>query len=122
LSLLVGVALTAQGAVRLPAVVDALMPVYFHLFMVGWVTQMIFGVAYWMFPRVSKENPRGWEGLALVTYVTLNVGLIARAVVEPILALRPAPVWAVALILSAVLQWIGALAFAANTWPRVRAR
>jgi hypothetical protein len=62
-SLLVGVALTAQGAVRLPAVVDALMPVYFHLFMVGWVTQMIFGVAYWMFPRVSKENPRGWEGL-----------------------------------------------------------
>src|SRR6058998_2124739 len=76
------------------------MPVYFHLFMVGGVTQMIFGVAYWMFPRISKENPRGWEGLALVTYVTLNVGLIARAVVEPILALRPAPLWAVTLILS----------------------
>ena len=121
-SLLVGVALTARGAVRLPTVVDALMPVYLHLFMIGWVTQMIFGVAYWMFPRVSKENPRGWEGLALVTYVTLNVGLIARAVVEPILALRPAPVWAATLILSAVLQWIGALVFAANTWRRVRAR
>jgi hypothetical protein len=37
------------------------MPVYLHLFMIGWVTQMIFGVAYWMFPRVSKENPRGWD-------------------------------------------------------------
>src|SRR5207253_9955422 len=61
-------------------------------------------------------------GLALVTYITLNVGLITRAVVEPILALRPAPVWAVALIVSAVLQWIGATVFAANTWPRVRAR
>lgn len=121
-SLLVGVALTAQRAVRLPAVVEALMPVYFHLFMVGWVTQMIFGVAYWMFPRISKENPRGWDGLAVVTYVVLNVGLIARAVVEPILALRPAKVWAVTLILSAVLQWIGALVFAANTWRRVRAR
>jgi len=62
-SLLVGVALTARGAVRLPTVVDALMPVYLHLFMIGWVTQMIFGVAYWMFPRVSKENPadgRDW--------------------------------------------------------------
>ena len=121
-SLVVGVALTAQRAVRLPALVEALMPVYFHLFMVGWVTQMIFGVAYWMFPRISKENPRGWDGLAVVTYVVLNVGLIARAVVEPILALRPAPVWAVTLILSAVLQWIGALVFAANTWRRVRAR
>ena len=30
-SLLVGVALTAQRAGRLPAVVEALMPVYFHL-------------------------------------------------------------------------------------------
>jgi hypothetical protein len=121
-SLLVGVALTAQGAVKLPAVVDALMPVYFHLFMVGWVTQMIFGVAYWMFPHVSKENPRGSEALALVTYLTLNVGLIARAIVEPILAFQPAPAWTVTLILSAVLQWIGALAFVANTWRRVRAR
>lgn len=55
-SLLVGVALTARGTVGLHTVVDALMPVYVHLFMVGWVTQMIFGVAYWMFPRVSKET------------------------------------------------------------------
>jgi len=58
-SMLAGVAVSAQGVMRLPPVVAALMPVYVHLFMVGWITQMIFGVAYWMFPRISKENPRG---------------------------------------------------------------
>jgi cbb3-type cytochrome oxidase subunit 1 len=121
-SLLIGVALAAQGAIALPAAVSALMPVYFHLFMVGWVTQIIFGVAYWMFPRVSNDDARGSERLALVTYVTLNLGLIARAIVEPMLALRPAPAWTALLIVSAVLQWLGALAFAANTWRRAKGR
>jgi len=121
-SLLIGVALAAQGVIALPAAVGALMPVYVHLFMVGWITQIIFGVAYWMFPRVSKDDERGSERLALVTYVTLNVGLIARAIVEPTLALWPAPVWTVLLIGSAVLQWLGTLAFAANTWRRVKSR
>jgi len=121
-SLLIGVALAAQGVIALPTVVNTLMPVYFHLFMVGWVTQIIFGVAWWMFPRVSTDDARGSERLALVTYVTLNVGLIARAIAEPGLALRPAPSWAILLILSAALQWLGALAFAANIWRRVRGR
>ncbi len=105
-----------------PASAGALMPVYVHLFMVGWVTQIIFGVAYWMFPRVSKDDARGSERLAVVTYVTLNAGLIARVVAEPMLAVHPAPAWTVLLIVSAVLQWLGALAFAANTWRRVKAR
>lgn len=121
-SLLIGVALAAPGAIALPAAVSALIPVYFHLFMVGWVTQIIFGVAYWMFPRVSKDHAPGSERLALVTYVTLNVGLIARAVVEPTLALRPAPVWTALLIVSAALQWLGALTFAVGTWRRVKGR
>ncbi len=35
---------------QLAPVAGALAPVFFHLFVWGWVTQMIFGVAYWMFP------------------------------------------------------------------------
>ena len=122
LSMLVGVAVSAQGVARLPPVVAALMPVYVHLFMVGWVTQMILGVAHWMFPRVPKESADRAQRLALVTYVTLNVGLLVRAFAEPAFALRPGPVWAGMLILSAGLQWISALAFVATAWPRVRQR
>jgi hypothetical protein len=121
-SLLVGAALAARDALGLPGAFDALLPVYFHLFMVGWVTQVIFGVAHWMFPRVTKEQPRGRESLIVMAYVGLNVGLLARAIAEPILALHPAPLWTGTLIASAVLQWLGALAFVVNTWPRVRDR
>ncbi len=122
MSLLIGVTLAAQEALRLPSAVAALNPVYVHLFMVGFVAQMIFGVAFWMFPRSSKDAPRGSERLALVTYIALNAGLIARTVAEPLLALRPGAVWAAILILSAVFQWLAALAFAVNTWARVKER
>ena len=60
-----------------------LVPVYFHLLMVGWVTQLIFGVAFWMFPRYSKEKPRGREGLAWAMYASLNAGLLLRGLAEP---------------------------------------
>lgn len=51
--------------------------------MVGWVTQMIIGVAFWMFPKYTRERPRGSEALAWITYVLLNVGLLLRAIAEP---------------------------------------
>jgi heme/copper-type cytochrome/quinol oxidase subunit 1 len=40
-------------------------PAYFHLFLVGWVTQMIFGVIYWMFPIITRTRPRGNAGRGL---------------------------------------------------------
>jgi len=122
ISLLIGVTLAAQESLALPSGITALGPVYVHLFMVGFVAQMIFGVAFWMFPRYSKDEPRGSERLALVTYVALNAGLIARAVAEPMLGLRPGSLWATILIVSAALQWLGALAFAVNVWARVKER
>jgi hypothetical protein len=121
-SLLVGVVLAVPGAAERWPVVAALTPAYFHLFMVGWIAQMIFGVAYWMFPRYSREAPRGSEPLALATYVLLNAGLLARVVAEPMAAVAAGPAWGVVLVAGGVLQWLAALAFAANTWARVKER
>jgi hypothetical protein len=121
-SMLVGILLAAPGVTSLGPVMASLTPVYFHLFMVGWVAQIIFGVAYWMFPRYSKERPRGSEGLALVTYAALNLGLISRTIAEPILAVNPGTSWKWLLLLAAILQWLAGLAFALNTWSRVKER
>src|SRR5574341_2538920 len=88
LALLVGVALMAQSVVELPSIIAALGPVYFHLLMVGWVTQLIIGVAYWMFPKFSTEQPRGSERLGWAIYALLNAGLILRVVSEPLLVVR----------------------------------
>jgi hypothetical protein len=120
LALLAGVAVMARQVVDLPRFAAGLSPVYFHLFMVGWITQLIIGVAYWMFPRYSQERPRGYESLAWATYALLNLGLVIRIIAEPAQLITPAPAWGWLLATSAVLQWLAGMAFIINTWPRVR--
>ncbi len=117
-ALLVGVSLAARSLLNLPPVFAALQPVYFHLLMVGWVTQLIFGVAYWMFPKFSPAQPRGSERLGWATFALLNVGLLLRAVGEPLAAARAGAGWLLAL--SAVLQWLAGMAFVVNSWARVK--
>jgi hypothetical protein len=90
--------------------------------MVGWVAQLIFGVVYWMFPRYSREKPRGSEGQAIATFILLNIGLVCRAVGEPIHALWPGVLWGWLVALSAVLQWLAGMVFVVNTWARVKER
>lgn len=121
-ALLVGAALAARSMGSLPAVIAALGPVYFHLFMVGWVTQLIFGVIYWMFPKYSKEKPHGSEGLWQATFWLLNGGLLLRIGAEPLQTLQPQASWGWLLALSALLQWLAGLAFVVNTWSRVKER
>ena len=119
-ALVIAVLLALQAPLRLPPAMGSLMPVYFHLFMVGWIAQFIFGVIYWMFPRFSKEKPRGSEGLAWATYGLINVGLILRVIGEPVGALQPQAGLGWLLALSAILQWLGGMVFVFNTWGRVK--
>jgi hypothetical protein len=118
-ALLLGAVLAIPG---LPTSVAVLGPAQLHLFVVGWLTQLIMAVAHWMFPRHSVEKPRGRQGLIWATMALLNSGLLLRVVAEPLQALRPEGIWGWALVLSAILQWLAALAFIADVWPRVRER
>lgn len=121
-ALFVGALVLARSAFNLPDALAALTPVYFHLFMVGWVTQLIFGMLFWMLPKVSKEQPRGNERLAWTAFIAINIGLLLRAIGEPLVALQPELGAGWVLALSAVLQLIGGWAFIGNAWPRVQAR
>ncbi|MCB0109512.1 MAG: hypothetical protein KDE53_26500 [Caldilineaceae bacterium] len=121
-ALLTGLLLAGQVALRLPPWVTTLTPVYFHLFLVGWVTQLIIGVAYWMFPKWSRTRPRGSTLLAWGCYVLLNLGLLLRVVAEPLQSTRPSLGLGWAIVLAALLQWLGGVAFVLNTWSRVKER
>jgi hypothetical protein len=99
-----------------------LLPVSVHAFVVGWITGMIFGVAYWMFPRATAQRPRGSDALAVATFGLLQLGLAMRLVVEPLATLHPGAGWGPWLVVSAVCQWLAAVGFVINTWPRVKAR
>lgn len=122
LSLVLGALLAARTAFDLPDELAALSPVFFHLFMVGWVTQLICGMLFWMLPKYSKEKPRGHVQLVWAAYILINVGLILRVVGEPLVALRADLGLGWLLALSAVLQLLGGWAFILNAWPRVKER
>ena len=76
-----GVLLIALGWKQRP-IFGVLQPVYWHLLVVGWLMQCIFGVAYWMFPSFSKDQLPRRETLGWFTYGALNLGLLLRAIVE----------------------------------------
>jgi hypothetical protein len=95
-----------------------------HLLVVGWISQLAIGVAYWMFPRFLKDQkpcPRGSDRLAWAVFAGLNAGLLLRFVVEPFYLMAPAT-WLAALVaLSGLLQALAAVGFGLLIWGRVRA-
>jgi cyanate permease len=95
-----------------------------HLLVVGWISQLAIGVAYWMFPRFLKEQnplPRGADRLTWTVILCLNAGLILRFLFEPF-ALTSGQAWLNALVaLSGVLQTLAVLGFAVLIWGRIRA-
>lgn len=118
-ALVLGIALQlpAAGKIRVLAV---LWPTYIHVLVVGWLTQLIFGVAFWMFPKHSQARPRGSERLGWAGFALLNGGLLLRVIAEPWRALG-GPAGAL-LVVSAGAQLLAGWAFVVNTWPRTRAR
>lgn len=121
LALTSGLFLAVQSIFRLTAL-GSLFPIYIHLLVFGWLTQLVFGVVYWMFPKYSAESPRGSESLGWWTYALLNIGLILRAIAEPINSIQPDPISGWILVVSALIQFGAGLMFVINSWARVRER
>jgi hypothetical protein len=79
LALCVGILLVMP----IDAPVASLFTAYLHMLTFGWLTQLIFGVALWMFPKYTSAKPRGHEWLGWATFILLNTGLILRIIFEP---------------------------------------
>jgi hypothetical protein len=122
LALVAALLQAGQKIMAAPAFISALGPVYFHLFLVGWVTQFIFGVVFWMFPKYSIDKPRGNEALGWATFWLLNAGLILRTLGEPVMSTSPAAWAGWLLVVSAILQWLAGMFFFVNTWGRIKER
>lgn len=93
-----------------------------HLAFVGWLVNLVVGIALWMLPLARATYPqtqgRYPRALPYVAYVCLNVGLVMRIVSEPYVAQSATA--AVALGTSAVLQVSAIALFAAVAWVRTR--
>ncbi len=119
-ALLLAVVLALPDAINLPPFIRFMNPTYFHLFLLGWVTQMIFGVIYWMFPIITRARPRGNEQIGWASFILLNVGLLLRVIGEPLSSTRPEVGFGWMLVVSAFLQWLAVILFIILAWPRVK--
>lgn len=120
-SLLVGIPIALRATLSLPPLVGLLGPAYFHLFLVGWIMQLIFGVIFWLFPKPPNDY-LAWERVGWVAWGLLNAGLLLRAIAEPLAVLQPGTRWGWALVLSALMQWLAGMGLIIIVWPRAYSR
>ena len=110
-----GLAWPFPGSAASP--VAALYRVAVHLLTVGWLLQVMAGVAFWMFPRHPDHPPRGNPMIGWAAFTLLNVGLALRAVGEP---------WSdfggpgAILVGAAICQFTAVVLLVGLLWPRVR--
>lgn len=117
-----GTALLVRPLVRAAPLLSAAWPGYLHLLTVGWITQLIIGVAYWLFPRPERSRPAPPDRLGWAAYILLNAGLLLRVAAEPVTIVHPASGVRWLLPLAGIMQLGAAVAFVLLVWPRVRGR
>lgn len=72
-------ALVGLDITFMPEHLGAMMPMHAHLMLLGWISMMIYGVAYHILPRFSA-SPLYSEKLANTQFYFAHIGLIGMAV------------------------------------------
>jgi hypothetical protein len=91
---------------------------HLHLATVGWLVNMVLGVALWMFPMPSGSFRTGQarypRGTVIASFFALNGGLALRFVAEPLGDARLG-------LACGMLQTLGIVLGVLTLWPRIRA-
>ena len=113
--------------------IAALKSSHVQVLIVGWLTQLIMGVAWWLFPPLRiglrsdgtppvrrGQQQRGSEPLFWVTFVCLNIGVLLWAIGEPLWSLTRIGVFGFLAGISGLFLAVACLAFVLNMWGRIR--
>ncbi|MEX1211942.1 MAG: hypothetical protein WEA36_03775 [Balneolaceae bacterium] len=97
-------------------------PLWIHMLVLGWMTQWIFAISIWMFPRSKhgyreRENIRTWSLL-----VCWNIALVGRALFEVRIMETSSVLRQGSMTLSVLLFWIATVLYVTEIWPRVRVK
>jgi uncharacterized protein involved in response to NO len=98
-----------------------LLSAHTHLIAVGFVMQMILGVALWLFPRPAAGDTRYDPRLATAAWWLVSTGTAVRAVTEIVRdsSMHPSLRWGI--VLSGAAQIVGISLFFYTMWTRIRA-
>ncbi len=111
----------------------ALRASHVEFLVVGWLTQLIIGVAWWLFPPLAigqrddapvplrrGQAQRGSEPLFWATLTCLNIGIMLQALFEPLHIWTQIGLFDVLASSSGLLLLTAAVLFVVNLWGRVR--
>lgn len=90
-----------------------LLPLHIEVIFVGWMLNLVFGVAYWMLPRHGIEPVRGRLWLMRMVFLSLNTGVLTVCLSE-IFFYHTA-----FLLIGRFLEAGSAVGFAIHAWPRI---
>jgi len=100
-----------------------LLPVYWHMIVIGWITQIIMGVSIWMFPRKRRDRKKTETFAAIASFWSLNAGLVIRFLSEPFLPFfTDNPLMILTITVSIFLQLGGIIFYIVEIWPRVQSK
>jgi len=109
-----GALMLIQKGFPLHPLIWRLFPAHIDFMLLGWTTQLVMGVAYWILPRFSGQYKRGNPKLPWLAFYTLNVGIL----VDFCVLFLSGPVWIRPL--GNGMKLLAVLAFALHAWPRIK--
>ena len=92
-----------------------------HLIFVGFVMEMILGVALWLFPRPHKDDTRYSPRLVNIAYWLVTVGTVIRTAGELARASEDGVALRWLIVCSGLAQICGLGLFFYTMWSRIRA-
>lgn len=109
-----GALMLANKGVPFSPPIWGLLSGHIEFLMIGWIIQLVLGVAYWILPRFSHGPIRGNEVLPWLSYVLINAG-IWMDILSP---LFHEMTWLPAL--GKITQTASGALFLAHAWPRIK--
>jgi hypothetical protein len=129
-----GALLLVNRWILLGPAVSVLRISHISMLVIGWLTQLILGVAWWLLPplgirpRTGDGPPRrgqaqrGSEPLFWATVVCLNIGVLMQALFQPLFLLTQANTLGRIADLADLFLLAASVTFVVNLWARVRGR
>lgn len=133
LGAVLGALLLINRWVFLGTAIGSLRVSHAQFLLVGWLTQLILGVAWWLFPplaiglRPGSPKPtrrgqaqRGSEPLFWATFISLNAGILLRSIFTPLYSYTEIELLNALAGLSGLFLLAAAITFVLNIWGRIR--
>ena len=89
------------------------LPAHIEFLFLGWMVQVVLGVAYWILPRVAGSAPHGNQRLAFLAFVLLNLG-IWLIVAQSIFLVEGLS------LVGRICESLGAALFLVAVWQRIK--